>query len=532
VLATDVLRRGLACECTCPVCEEAVIAKKGRKYRHHFAHRGGSHCSVATGADGAGESLLHALAKQAMVELKEFVLPPLRHKARANDDRGHPHVGVAQNQNELLRFRVHSASKEVWSDGFQPDVVLEGDQGTLFVEIAVTHYVDVEKLAKLRARGVPTLEVSLAHLDQSTQDTAEIDDALADVGHMTWLYHPDEQKLKARAQSIADWHAQEANKRYAEEDAAARAAAEEDRRLQEAAVAERRQRDAEIAAEVVALVEKRRLAEEQAHRERVELERATEERWAAERAARAAKARDAEIEANRAHAEARRTRDEKVSAELEARYETKSARRRAQSEAAARLTTSTLNVVELVELTRLSEGAAPAAASTREQMTVFLSEDYRRSELQRLDAEALVNPAWEELQDLLGAPANAAPTYLDVPVADELAFRVHRRVWQALFYAQFVLCPFDSTEKVFPLTVNEWLTKELAPLCRQVVTKDLDWLLDSDERKKLPNAQRALTQYIEALCRIGDLECMVRRESYRVTRGPNVGFWLDLNSHG
>ena len=35
---------GIACECTCPACGGRLIAKKGTKMIHHFAHAVGESC--------------------------------------------------------------------------------------------------------------------------------------------------------------------------------------------------------------------------------------------------------------------------------------------------------------------------------------------------------------------------------------------------------------------------------------------------------------------------------------------------------
>jgi hypothetical protein len=51
--------RGLACGLCCPVCSEAVIAKKGDKLAHHFSHSSESIC-----AGLGGEGAVHRWVKQ------------------------------------------------------------------------------------------------------------------------------------------------------------------------------------------------------------------------------------------------------------------------------------------------------------------------------------------------------------------------------------------------------------------------------------------------------------------------------------
>ena len=49
--------RGLKCGCVCPACGEPLVAKKGTKVMHHFAHHSGSTCEYGY------ETSLHLMAK-------------------------------------------------------------------------------------------------------------------------------------------------------------------------------------------------------------------------------------------------------------------------------------------------------------------------------------------------------------------------------------------------------------------------------------------------------------------------------------
>ena len=52
------VNRGLDCRCFCPACNALLIAKKGRRNRHHFAHYEKDPCQYA------GETALHLAAKE------------------------------------------------------------------------------------------------------------------------------------------------------------------------------------------------------------------------------------------------------------------------------------------------------------------------------------------------------------------------------------------------------------------------------------------------------------------------------------
>ncbi len=67
----DSVKTGKECGCTCPCCNESLIAKNnGSLRKHHFAHQSGTDC------EGAYETMLHLLAKErvqkAFLEAESF----------------------------------------------------------------------------------------------------------------------------------------------------------------------------------------------------------------------------------------------------------------------------------------------------------------------------------------------------------------------------------------------------------------------------------------------------------------------------
>lgn len=49
---------GLKCECICPACGEALIARKGKKVIHHFAHKSTEECEYGY------QTSLHLVARK------------------------------------------------------------------------------------------------------------------------------------------------------------------------------------------------------------------------------------------------------------------------------------------------------------------------------------------------------------------------------------------------------------------------------------------------------------------------------------
>ena len=62
---------GGACACECPACSAPLVAKKGQRNRHHFAHLQGFNCSAAL------ETSLHLLGKAIVVKNKRIRTPVL-----------------------------------------------------------------------------------------------------------------------------------------------------------------------------------------------------------------------------------------------------------------------------------------------------------------------------------------------------------------------------------------------------------------------------------------------------------------------
>lgn len=151
--SVDEVSRGLACECVCPACKEPVVARQGDVREWHFAHASGTEC------DGGVESALHLAAKQILLESGGIVVPERRHTATATLPDGRSATGEAARPEAWIEFTTVEAEKTVGP--LRPDIIATAGTEVLFIEIAVTHYVDATKSQKLDSLGFPTLEVDL-----------------------------------------------------------------------------------------------------------------------------------------------------------------------------------------------------------------------------------------------------------------------------------------------------------------------------------------------------------------------------------
>lgn len=144
---------GLACDCFCPnpKCSARLIARKGEKNKHHFAHYRTHDCG------GGRESALHIMGKDVIEKHKRIFLP-----AEAKSEKG----SLLSVESVLVEPRNF--------DGFIPDLLVSCQGREINIEIRVKHAVDAEKRNKLESARLPTIEIDLRDLiDSFTEDTVK-----------------------------------------------------------------------------------------------------------------------------------------------------------------------------------------------------------------------------------------------------------------------------------------------------------------------------------------------------------------------
>lgn len=164
------VERGLKCDCFCFECGEQVIARKGEKNEHHFAHISNKEsCNINP------ESILHKFAKQVIMEEKCISLPALP------NSQDHEH--------KIWQFSKLIAEQSVGS--IRPDLVASLDQGIMFIEIAVTSFIDEDKLKLIKHLGVQTVEIDLRDLLKQNIDIPSEEARayiLNEVINKKWIY--------------------------------------------------------------------------------------------------------------------------------------------------------------------------------------------------------------------------------------------------------------------------------------------------------------------------------------------------------
>jgi hypothetical protein len=183
LVTAEAVANGLACQCECPGCGARLVARnQGVKKAPHFAHHQAPECTHGL------ETALHLLAKEVFNRAQRFRLPGTKGELSFSPAYlGSFSFDATPYQNGILYetletpttyefapqyVEILSVALEQRTGDLIPDIVLQTNRGVLLVEIAVTHFVDEYKLAKLVALGISTIEIDLS---QVVRDLATID---------------------------------------------------------------------------------------------------------------------------------------------------------------------------------------------------------------------------------------------------------------------------------------------------------------------------------------------------------------------
>ncbi len=135
------VERGEKCGCFCPSCNAPLTARKGEERVHHFAHSKSKECK------SYGETMLHLIAKKIFLEDTKLCVPFF------NIIEGN------YNDNEFITYEKVEIENSY--EDIKPDIILKIKNKIIFVEIAVTHKVDEEKIQKIIKHNISTLEIDL-----------------------------------------------------------------------------------------------------------------------------------------------------------------------------------------------------------------------------------------------------------------------------------------------------------------------------------------------------------------------------------
>lgn len=137
---------GKACNCVCPQCGSALVAKKGKIKQHHFSHDGRKDCGIEN------ESALHLFAKNLFLREKVLKTPRL-----TINYKGH----TKKISDKIVKF--DSVSLEERFGKFRIDAIGRKNTHPLMVEFFYTHDVEDEKIKYLTSKNASVLEVDISN---------------------------------------------------------------------------------------------------------------------------------------------------------------------------------------------------------------------------------------------------------------------------------------------------------------------------------------------------------------------------------
>ncbi|MED3550145.1 competence protein CoiA family protein [Cytobacillus praedii] len=175
---------GLKCNCICPMCKGALVAKKGSIKIHHFAHDNQIECPYGI------ETSLHLAAKEIIKNKKTFRVPnvvlPTGVKGK--------HRVLYQSRN----IEISDVKVEHKLGGIVPDILLDVNGNELIVEIKVTHGIDNIKLEKIKQLNISTIEIDLSKHKRNFE-LSKLEELLIDgVQNKKWIYNKKVEEEKGK----------------------------------------------------------------------------------------------------------------------------------------------------------------------------------------------------------------------------------------------------------------------------------------------------------------------------------------------
>ncbi|NIX77373.1 hypothetical protein [Microvirga terricola] len=152
------------------------MARKGDLKDHHFAHKGspdGSPCRTGP------ETALHKFAKEVLADRLELVLP-----AYGLTDGEEEWIGYAGGVYAFDAAVLESRLGEII-----PDVIVRKGDRDLLVEFRVTHECGPEKIARIKAMDIATIEVDLSELPRDISRQG-LEEAILKIAPRDWLHNP------------------------------------------------------------------------------------------------------------------------------------------------------------------------------------------------------------------------------------------------------------------------------------------------------------------------------------------------------
>jgi hypothetical protein len=183
---------GLTCECRCAACNARLVAKKGDKNTHHFAHYQEEECPHAL------ETALHFAAKAVLQQSLEIALPELIIREQVHGEIcGQQRTKSGQaSVCDMVVKKIDRVEVEKSLNKIVPDVIAYVDGQPLLIEIAVTHFIDSNKEQKINDIKINTIEIDLSGIDRGIGFDSIRHVVVDSISNKKWFLHFNEKNVR------------------------------------------------------------------------------------------------------------------------------------------------------------------------------------------------------------------------------------------------------------------------------------------------------------------------------------------------
>lgn len=190
VKTIDQVPSGKACHCICPHCKIALIAKKGERMVHHFAHE-----SVSETIRSCQETALHETAKIVAAHLVTQLSVPGRErhfnsqvKVLTNSGKYQVQTDSVSRPSDYLERLGGSVEPIVPAiSPYRPDAKMHTVDGEIFIEIHVTNPVAPEKKQAMYNADLAVLEIDLSETPRTGLSLEEVIHQVTEGAKRSWV---------------------------------------------------------------------------------------------------------------------------------------------------------------------------------------------------------------------------------------------------------------------------------------------------------------------------------------------------------
>ena len=183
------VKNGLECNCICPSCETPVVAYNNPKNKnaHHFKHHSKQDCEYYY------ETILHFLAKEIIQRHGGMTLPNITfnlssYASTYNDVQRWDYKRPRSIQSVYVQF--DNIEVEKYRNGIKPDLIGIINNKELYIEVAVTHFIDESKKEKIKNQNLSVIEIDLSGFDRNTQEDKLKEALSGSISNMKWINNP------------------------------------------------------------------------------------------------------------------------------------------------------------------------------------------------------------------------------------------------------------------------------------------------------------------------------------------------------